>query len=51
METEVQGVRLVPLYDDSPSFLKMVLQKTHLLLKTPFLNFSGSLSAGRLPPT
>jgi hypothetical protein len=24
--------------DNSPSFLKMVLQKLHLLLKMPFLN-------------
>lgn len=37
--------------DNSPPFLKMILQKPHLLLETPFLNFSGSLSTGRLPPT
>ena len=37
--------------DNSPPFLKMILQKPHLLLETPFLNFFGSLSTSRLPPT
>jgi hypothetical protein len=37
--------------DNSPPFLKMILQKPHLLHETPFLNFSGSLSTGRFSPT
>jgi len=52
-----RGIRLLQFTDmynfndNSPPFLKMILQKPHLLLETPFLNFSGSLSTGRLSPT
>jgi hypothetical protein len=52
-----RGIRLLQIThiyhfnDNSPPFLKMILQKLHLLLETPLLNFCGSLSTGRLPPT
>ena len=47
----LQFTRMYHFSDNSPHFLKIILQKPHLLLETPFLNFSGSLPTGRLPPT
>jgi hypothetical protein len=47
---EIRLIQFTHMYhfnESSPPFLQMILQKPHL----PFLNFSGSLSSGRLPPT